>query len=110
MKKLVLSLLTVSAAAFSVGSAFASDAAPLTRDQVRQELAQAQRNGDMVVNGESGQTAREARPDLFPAKAEQGKTFAQVRAELVQAQREGALPADGESGQTLRQARPDLYR
>jgi len=61
-----------------------------TRDQVRAELVEAQRSGDIYADGDTGKKRNELRPDLYPAKAVvQGKTREQVLSELVQAQRSG---------------------
>ncbi|MBS3911403.1 MAG: DUF4148 domain-containing protein [Hydrogenophaga sp.] len=43
--------------------------APKTRDQVRAELREAQRTGDIVAGGESGQKLNELSPNRYPAKA-----------------------------------------
>jgi len=63
----------------------------LTREQVKSELADAMRNGDMIANGELGLTERQLRPDLYPSTQVAGKTRAQVEAELATAQRNGEL-------------------
>jgi hypothetical protein len=61
-----------------------------TRAQVRAELVEAQRTGDVYADGNSGKKLNELRPDLYQTKAAvQGKTREQVKAELVQAQRSG---------------------
>lgn len=61
-----------------------------TRDQVRAELAEAQRTGDIQAFGNSGKNLNELYPSQYPAKAvAQGKTREQVLTELVQAQRSG---------------------
>lgn len=61
-----------------------------TRDQVRAELVEAQRTGDIYASGDTGKKLNELRPDLYPTKAvAQGKTREQVLSELVQAQRSG---------------------
>ncbi len=88
------SILALTLTAFSSGSAFASDAsAPKTREQVKAELAEAIRSGD-ISYGESGQKLNELFPNLYPAKpAVQGKTREQVKAELAEAVRSGQLPA-----------------
>ena len=60
------------------------------RDQVRVELLEAQRTGDIQAYGNSGKKLNELYPSQYPAKAvAQGKTREQVLAELVQAQRSG---------------------
>jgi len=77
-----------------------------TREQVRSELAEAVRNGD-IAYGESGQTQRELFPSRYAAAHPSGKTRAQVGAELAEAVREGEL-ASGEAGLTARER--DLQR
>src|SRR5215475_8371210 len=72
----------------------------LTRDHVRAELLDAQRQGDVPVAGELGLKPREITPQRYPAsKAEAGRTRAQVVAELLDARREGDVEI-GESGRT----------
>ena len=61
-----------------------------TRDQVRAELVEAQRTGNIQAYGNSGKNLNELYPNQYPAKVvAQGKTREQVLAELVQAQRSG---------------------
>lgn len=70
-----------------------------TRDQVRAELAEAQRTGDIYASGNTGMKLNELRPDLYPAKAAvQSKTRAQVLVELVQAQRSGEFTLNQHNG------------
>lgn len=93
MKHHYASILALTLAAFSTGSALASDAAvPKTREQVKAELADAIRTGD-ISYGETGQKLNELFPHQYPAKpAVQGKTREQVKAELAEAMRNGQLP------------------
>ena len=73
-----------------------------TREQVRSELAEAVRNGD-IAYGESGQTQRELFPSRYAATQTPGsKTRAQVNAELAEAIRDGDI-ASGEAGLTARE-------
>ena len=111
MNRYTLSALTLAVAALSAGHALAFDAsAPKTREQVKAELAEAIRTGDIVVNSETGQKANEAFPGLYPAKAAvQGKTREQVKAELAEAIRTGNIVADNESGLKLNQLYPQRY-
>ena len=90
MNRTYLSALTLALAAMAAGNAFATDAAgPKTRDQVRAELVEAQRTGD-IVHGDSGQKLNELFPSRYPAKAAtQGLTRAQVQATLAEARRTG---------------------
>lgn len=77
-----------------------------TRDQVRAELAEAQRTGDIVVGNSGdelgvGRKLNEVVPASYPAKAvAQSKTREQVKAELAEAQRAGDI-AVGSSGDEL---------
>jgi hypothetical protein len=91
MNRKYLSTLTLALAALAAGNALAADAAAAkTRDQVRAELAEAQRTGDIVAHGNSGQKLNELYPSQYPAKAvTQGNTREQVLAELAQAKRSG---------------------
>lgn len=80
-----------------------------SRDAVRAERAAALRNGDVVANAETGQTAREANPRRYPQSAPvAGKTRQQVRAETVQAIRSGDV-IDAESGRKLNELNPKRY-
>ena len=95
MNRYTLSALTLAVvAALSAGHALAFDAsAPKTREQVKAELAEAIRTGDIVVNGETGQKANELFPGRYPAKpVAQGKTREQVKIELAEAIRTGQMP------------------
>ncbi|WP_180126101.1 DUF4148 domain-containing protein [Rhodoferax sp. BLA1] len=111
MNRKTLSALTLSLAALVAGNAFAADlSAPKTRDQVRAELLEAQRTGNIQANGDSGKLLNELYPSQYPAKAvTQGKTRAQVLAELAEAQRTGDIVADGDSGKLLNELYPNQY-
>ena len=81
----------------------------LTRDQVRAELAQAQRQGDLPAAGDLGRTLREVSPDRYPApQAAAGLTRAQVRAELAQARSNGELLV-GDTGLTQHDIAPQNF-
>jgi hypothetical protein len=78
-----------------------------TRDQVRAELAEAQRTGDIAANKDqgdefsagNGRKLNELFPAAYPAKpAVAGKTREQVRAELAEAQRTGDIVASNDRG------------
>lgn len=111
MNRKYFSTLTLAVAALAAGNALAADAAgPTTREQVRAELAQAQRTGDIMAPGDSGKKLNELYPDQYPAKAAtQGLTREQVLAELAQAQRTGDMVAYGESGKKLNELYPSQY-
>jgi hypothetical protein len=82
----------------------------VTRAQVRAEVAIAYRAGTMVVDSESGRTAREMFPNLYPAPTVfAGKTREQVHAELVAAHRAGNIVIDGETGKLANQMFPTRY-
>jgi len=77
-----------------------------TRDQVRAELVDAQRRGDIPAPGELGLRPREITPDRYPAPAAvQGLTRAQVVAELKEARRNGDVEV-GETGRTAFEIAP----
>jgi hypothetical protein len=106
MKNVRNSVIALALTAIAAGSVFAADMTPKTRDQVRAELAQAQRDGSLIADGQTGATFR----DLFPGQYMQpAASFTtsrdQVRAELLKAQRDGSLVADGQTGATFRQIR-----
>ncbi len=92
-------------------AAFGSTAqAQLTREQVKAELAEAIRTGDMPVGGDIDQKRNEINPGRYPAKpAYVGKTREQVKAELAEAIRLGDMPAGGESGLMLYEVYPARY-
>ena len=111
MNRSYFSAITLAVAALAAGNAMAADAsAPKTREQVKAELAEAIRTGDIVVNGETHQKANEVNPGLYPAKPVlQGKTREEVKAELAEAIRTGDIMADGETGLKLNQLYPQRY-
>jgi hypothetical protein len=80
--------------------AHAQDAQGLTRAQVRADLAQAQRSGDIEASGDLGRTLREVSPDRYPAAAASTSlTRGDVAAQLQEARRNGELPV-GDTGLT----------
>lgn len=82
----------------------------VTRAQVRAELEEARRNGELLAPGDFGATEYELHPSLYPARAAvAGKTREQVRAETQQAIRAGDILAPGDLGVTLRQLNPQRY-
>lgn len=111
MNRTYLSALTVALAALSAGHALAADAAaPKTRDQVKAELAQALRTGDILLNGEIGQKANQIYSAQYAAQpVAQGKTREQVKAELAEAIRTGDILVNGEVGQKANQTYTGRY-
>ncbi|NWF47550.1 DUF4148 domain-containing protein [Hydrogenophaga sp. D2P1] len=95
--------------ALSATQVFAADG-PKTRDQVRAELAEAIRTGNMPANGESGVLLNQVNPGRYaPQNMEAGKTRAEVKAELMEALRTGDVLANNETGEKLKDLYPGLY-
>jgi hypothetical protein len=83
---------------------------PKTREQVRAELMEAMRTGNMPANDDSGRMLNEVNPSAYPPVVQAPcKTRAQVRAELAEAQRTGNMPANDESGCLLNEINPSAY-
>ena len=81
-----------------------------TREQVKAELAEAIRTGDVFARGESGLKLNELYPQRYPqAPAAVAATRAQVKAELAEAIRTGDMIAAGESGLKLNEEFPQRY-
>jgi hypothetical protein len=81
-----------------------------TRDEVRNELAAATREGTMLQTGEVGLPMREVHPGNYrkqPATA--GRTRADVLTELDAARRNGDLLANGDSSLTRSEQQPSQY-
>lgn len=73
-------------------------------------MQQAQRTGDLLASGESGQKNNELFPSQYPQGSQAvSKTRAQVLQELQAAQRTGNVLASGESGLQLNALYPQLY-
>ena len=81
-------------AALSTGHVIAAGTdSPKTRAEVRQELEEAKRMGEIPANDESGLLLRDEFPERYPPKAtEPSLTREQVRKELEEAQRSGKMP------------------
>ena len=93
MKRSALSLIALVSATVLAGPALADVSTGKTREQVKAELAEAIRTGDIIGNAETGQKLNELYPHRYPAKpAVAGKTRQQVKDELSQAQRDGTMP------------------
>ncbi|NYT86394.1 DUF4148 domain-containing protein [Pollutimonas harenae] len=104
----------VSAIAFAFSALFAGQAmaantnATLTRDQVRAELADAVRTGN-IVTGESSARLNEQFPALYPEQQTHSTvTRTQVQAELADAIRSGNIVV-GESSAKLNEQFPNQY-
>lgn len=98
-----LSVVAIALSTLVAGHALAADpAVGKTREQVRAELAQAIRSGDLVADGETGQRFNQLYPSLYaqPVVAA-GKTRADVRAEVEQARLSGELVSDGQTGEKI---------
>jgi hypothetical protein len=81
-----------------------------TREQVRGELAEALRIGDVIPAGEGSLTLRQRHPMQYPLPSTQaGMTRTQVKAQVVAAIRDGELIEAGEGGQSLRELYPGHY-
>ena len=111
MKTARLSLIALALTTASAGMAFAADAsAPKTRDQVRAELMEAQRNGTLIADGQTGATFRDLNPGRYMGMpAASVKTRADVHAELRDAWMRGELVADGQTGATFRDLAPHRF-
>lgn len=108
--KFVKTLSSAMAAVALAGTVVSAHADGFTREQVRAELADAVRNGDLLADGETGLTIRELYPHRYPARSPTiGKTREQVRTELVDATRNGDILANGDQQLTLRELSPHRY-
>ena len=86
MKTKFTAIALIIASGLIAGTSFAG----VSREQVKAELAQAVRSGDMLADGETGLKLNELYPDRYPAKQMQaGLTRVQVKAELAEALRTG---------------------
>jgi hypothetical protein len=95
--------------AMATVGAQAQTAAPKTREQVRQELSEALRDGSMI-SGEAALAMRELNPGRYPqAPSAPMRTRDSVRAEFEAARRSGDLFADGDSGLKLNELYPTRY-
>jgi hypothetical protein len=80
-----------------------------SRSEVRAELQEAQRTGDVLAAGDTGLTLSQLNPSAYPAKTlVAGKTREQVREETAEAIRNGDIVA-GEYGLTEREVFPQQY-
>jgi len=81
-----------------------------TREQVRAELMEAVRTGNIPCNDDSGRLMREVYPSNYPqTPAAEAKTREQVQAELQEAIRTGNIMCNNDSGMLERQVNPSRY-
>jgi hypothetical protein len=105
-----LSVVAIALSTLVAGHALAADpAVAKTREQVRAELIEAQRNGDLIADGETGLRFNQVSPHLYPQATVVAKTRAEVKAELAAAQANGDLIADGETGARFNEVFPAQY-
>jgi predicted RNase H-like HicB family nuclease len=107
-----LSVVAIALSTLVAGHALAADpSVAKTREQVRAELVEAQRTGNLIADSETGLRFNQLYPSLYPQAtvAAVGKTRDEVKAELAEAQRNGDLIADSETGQRLNQLYPEQY-
>jgi len=83
--------------------------AGIAREQVKAELTEAIRTGDMPAPGNRGLMLNEVYPSRYPAKQVQpGLTREQVKAELAQVIRTGDFMVS-DSGQKCNEAHPSMH-
>ena len=81
-----------------------------TREQVKAELADAIRTGDVVAPGDMGLRLNELYPNRYPHAPEvASQTRARVKAELAEATRAGDIMGAGESGLKLNELFPGRF-
>ncbi len=97
MTRTQLSAIAIAFGVMLSAPVFAADNGPATRAQVKAELAEAIRTGNMVFD-ETGQLYNEFFPHNYPAQQTSSKTREEVRAELAEAVRTGNIVFD-ETGQ-----------
>lgn len=104
--KFIASALIVSSGLFAASVAVAD----MTHEQVRAELADAKRSGDIWGQGDQGLSLNELYPNSYPAKPVTASlTREQVKAELADAVRTGDIIAQGERGLKLKELYPGRY-
>lgn len=108
MTRKQLSAIAIAFTTVFAGQALAADNGPVTRAQVKAELAEAIQNGSMVYD-EYGRTYAEFFPHNYPSQQNTAsKTREQVRAELAQAIENGNVSFD-EYGRTYAEFFPNNY-
>jgi len=105
--KFIASALVVGFGLFTASVAIAD----MTREQVKAELADAKRSGDIVAQGERGFKLNELYPNSYPAKPVTATlTREQVKAELADAVRSGDILAiGGNQERKLNELYPSRY-
>lgn len=84
--------------------------ADVSREQVKAELAQAVRSGDIMAGGETGLKLNELYPSRYPAKqVPTSVTREQVKAELATAVRSGDIMAGGEVSAMCNELHPNMH-
>lgn len=110
MKPIRFDLITAAIITATATSVWASDLNPVTREQVRAELMDAQRNGTLIANGETGATFRDLNPGRYMTqKSPSGLSRSDVLAAYEQARITGELIANTEIGLTAKQLAPGNY-
>lgn len=107
-----MKLLTITSAVLITvaGAAPAFAQSPLSREQVRAELFEAVRTGEITQAGDQGLKLNELFPNQYPAVAKPaGKSRDAVRAELAEAIRNGELTALRNSNTDVGTGYPELY-
>ena len=101
---------TISLVLLAVLGTTAQAQSEVTREQVKAELAEAIRIGDVLAPGDSGLKLNELYPQRYPhSAASPATTRAQVKAELAEAIRTGDMLAGGDSGIKLNEEFPQRY-
>lgn len=105
-----LSALTLALLALSSAQVMAQNTGPKTRAEVKAELMEAIRTGNMPANDDTGRMLNEVNPSAYPPKAiGSTKSRAQVKSELEDAKRTGNIPANDETGLMLKEEYPNRY-
>ena len=111
LSAVALSILAAAGAqAETVGNAHAPAQPGKSRAEVKAELAEALRTGNILAPGESGLLLNQAYPNLYPAVPRPvGKSREEAKRELAQAIRNGEILTSGEVLRYQYEVRPDLY-
>jgi hypothetical protein len=111
MNRTHASLVALSLATLCAAPALAqSKPTPLTRAQVKAELATVQRTGDILADTETGKKANEVNPKLYPPKVSMpARSRSEIKAELADAQRTGDILGNTETDQKLNEIYPGRY-